>query len=276
MSREDRTIDQFCSRLSLIERQEVVVVSRPDRENPGRGGCDAIINRGGPRFALEHTTVDTITGQRADDARFRQVVVPLEIAIRTAHPDSWTQITVPAHAIPSAVSWGAITDALREGCIRAIAQMPFDGRWRQFEFQGVPFPVLISRRKDPKDPACYVMRVPPGSLESHLENNMAQAIREKRGQLGSYRRQGLSTILLLDSDEFVLTNRDSLAEAFRRAAARETPDEFDEVFLAVTYQNPIWIYPLKLHDRLYPDLPEFERYSDIQYTLTYGDPLWPQ
>jgi hypothetical protein len=117
------------------------------------------------------------------------------------------------------------------------------------------------------------MRVTPGNLESHLENNMAQAIREKRGQLGSYRRQGLSTILLLDSDEFVLTNRDSLAEAFRGAAARETPDEFDEVFLAVTFQNPIWIYPLKLHDRLYPDLPEFERYFDIQYTLTYGDPL---
>ena len=158
MSREDRTISQFCTRLSLVERQEVLVVSRPDRENPGQGGCDAIINRGGRRFALEHTTVDAITGQRTDDARFREVVVPLEESIRAAYPDSWTEITVPAQAVPSGVNWGEIGGALREGCIRAIAQMPFDGRWHQFEFQGVPFPVFISRRKDPQDPACYVMR----------------------------------------------------------------------------------------------------------------------
>jgi len=272
MPREDRTIDQFCTRLSLIERQEVVVVSRHDRENPGRGGCDAIIERGGRRFALEHTTVDAIAGQRADDARFRQVVVPLERAIQAAHPDSWTLISVPTHAIPSDVSWGAIAEALLEGCIRAIAQMPYDGRWQQFEFQGVPFPVLISRRRDPRDPACHVMRVSPGNLEAHLENNMAHAIGEKRGQLAPYRRQGLSTILLLDSDEFVLTNRDSLADAFRRASTRENTDEFDEVFLAVTFLNPIWIYPLKLDDRLYPELPEFEQFFDTQCILTYGDP----
>ena len=100
---------------------------------------------------------------------------------------------------------------------------------------------------------------------------MARAIREKRDQLAFYREQGLPTLLLLDSDEFALANPNSLAEAFRRAADLEPTEEFDQVFLAVTWRNPIWIYPVKLNDRLYPDLPEFTQYFDSQRTLTYGE-----
>ncbi len=272
MSRQERTIEQFCARLSAIEGQQVRIVERPDRDNPGQGGCDAIIDRGGCRFALEHTTVDSVVNQRADDARFNQVVVPLEEAIRRAHPDSWVEIIVPVHAIPTGTDWSQIAGAIRAGCIQAIAQMPFGEEYREFALDGVPFPVWICRREDRHNPVCYVMRQAPRDLHTHLENNMARAIREKRDQLAFYRTQGLPTLLLLDSDEIALANRDSLAGAFRRAADREPPEEFDEVFLAVTWRVPIWIYPVKLYSRLYPDLPEFRRYFEEQCTLTYGEP----
>ena len=216
MSRQERTIEQFCARLSAIEGQEVRIVERPDHDNPGQGGCDAIIDRGGHRFALEHTTVDSVVNQRADDARFNQVVVPLEEAIRRAHPDSWVEIIVPIYAVPTGTDWSQIAEALRVGCIQVIAQMPFGEEYRESVLDGVPFPVWICRREDRHNPVCYVIRQGPSNLHTHLENNMARAIREKRGQLAFYRGQGLPTLLLLDSDEIALANRDSLAEAFRR------------------------------------------------------------
>ncbi len=272
MPRQERTIEQFCAGLSAIEGQEVRIVKRPDRDNRGQGGCDAIIDRGGRPCAIEHTTIDVIVDQRADDARFRQVVVPLEEAIGSAYPDSWIGICVPIHAVPTGTDWSGMRDALIDGCVHAICDMAFGKEHRKFEFEGVPFPVWITRRKSPRQPGCYVMRLAPRDLETHMVNNMARAIREKSEQIAPYRRQGFVTILLLDSDEFVLTNEDSLAQAFRTAADRESPEGFDEVYIAMTWQNPIWIYPVKLHVRLYPNLPEFRQFFEAQYILTYGEP----
>lgn len=271
MSREDKTIEQFCTRLAAIEGRQIHIIARPDRDNPGQGGCDAILDRGGQIFALEHTTIDCIVGQREDSARFRQVVVPLEEAIRSAYPDSWIKICVPSHAVPTGTDWGEMRDALLRGCVRAIGDMPFGESRREFRFEGVPFRVWITKRRSPRDPGCYVMRTAPGNLETHMVENMTSVIREKGKQLASYRLDGLATILLLDSDEFALTDRDALAQAFRAAAERETPEEFDEVFMAQTFLDPIWIYPVKLNDRLYPDLPEFENFFDAQFSLTYGE-----
>ncbi len=271
MSREDRTIDQFCTRLAAIEGRQVHIIARPDRDNAGQGGCDAILDRGGEIFALEHTTIDCIVGQREDSARFRRVVVPLEEAIRSAYPESWIVICVPSHAVPTGTDWSEMRDALLDGCVRAIFDMTFGEERRQFQFEGVPFRVWITRRRSPRNPDCHVMRTSPGDLEAHMVENMTYVIREKSEQLAPYRLDGLATILLLDSDEFVLTDQDSLAQAFRTSAERVSPEGFDEVYIAMTWQNPIWIYPVKLYDRLYPDLPEFLQFFEAQYFLTYGE-----
>src|SRR6266571_7571979 len=112
--REDRTIRQFCERLAAIEAREVRIVERPDLNEPGKGGCDAIIERGGQRFALEHTTIDSYSDQRADNHRFRTVVVPLEDAIQHAYPDSWIEIHVPADAVPTGSDWHSLAEALKD------------------------------------------------------------------------------------------------------------------------------------------------------------------
>ena len=270
MLRQDRTIKQFCKRLAAIEQQQVHPIQWPDQDDPGKGGCDAIIDRGGRHFALEHTTLDAIMDQRMDDDRFRKVVLPTEEAILAEYPDSWVHVAIPVHAIPTKANWNKITQDLCKGCIEVLKLMPSDGIRRKFEFPGVPFPVMITRREDYGRPACYAMRIEPDHLETHLENNMIMAITKKRDQLAPYKAQGYPTILLLDSDEMVLVNWIDLAGAFRKAADRETLVECDEVFVAMTFLDPIWIYPLKLYGRLYPDLTEFDFFHDEQCRLTYG------
>jgi hypothetical protein len=76
--REGRVLTQFCERLAAIEGHTVRILSRPDAEAPGLGRCDAVMERGGRQYAVEHKTVDSFPEQRQDNGRFRRVVVPVE------------------------------------------------------------------------------------------------------------------------------------------------------------------------------------------------------
>ncbi len=268
--REDKVIEQFCERLSEIELQTVQVVERPDRDYPGLGGCDAVIERGNRRFALEHTSISSFLNQRKDDARFNKVVVPLEQAIPQAFPDSWVEIAVPVGAVPTGTNWSKMTENLRDGCISAIAQMQFGETGRKFEFEDFPFPVWISRYQTCRS-ACHVMRFVSSKLKAQLENDMSRAVCKKRKQLAPYKKKGMSTLLILDSDDISLVNHYSLAEAFSKAAEGNKSDGLDEVFLAESDRDPIWFFPVKLYDRLYPNLPEFRQFFEAQYFLTYGE-----
>ena len=267
--REDRTIDRFCKRLEAIEQLVVSVLKRPDRDNPGKRGCDAIIERGSRRFALEHTTIDSFLGQRADSDRFRRVLIPIEEEIRNAYPESWIEICIPAHAAPNGTNWSGITRALAEGCIRRIAEMGFGDYVPAFQPADVPFSVSILREPSSDGPTCFVMRAPPSNWTAQLEQDFARAIREKRDQLAPYQEQGLPTILLLDSDD-IHVNRRSLVEGFSRAAKRETTEAIDEVYITESSRDPVWLYPVKLHGRVYPEVAEFPWFFRRQYLLTYG------
>lgn len=267
MSREDKTIKEFCARIAAIEKVEVRILERPDRDNPGQGGCDAIIERGGKKFAVEHTTIDSFAGQRADSARFKKVVVPLEKVIRESYPDSWIEIAVPVEAVPTGTDWPKLSKALQRECLKIIPQIPFEDKSQEYHLDGIPFSVWITRRRAEKSPACYVMRVAPADQKKQLGKNMAKAIREKSKQLAIYRKDGLPTILLLDSDDFVLVNPQSLADAFGEAAKQETVTGLDEVYIAEADQDPIWFYPVKFYEKLYPDLNEFRSYFRAQYNL---------
>jgi len=107
---------------------------------------------------------------------------------------------------------------------------------------------------------------------------MERAIRDKSKTLTPYKQHGSPTILLLDSNDVALVNHRSLADAFSKAAQSQDTAVLDEVFIAVasrrldrrTEEPMIWFFPVKLRDRFYPNLPEFEQFRKLQHGLTYG------
>ena len=272
-AREDRIIDEFCEAVGHIEGIELKVVGRPDRDNPGAGGCDALVSRQGTTCAVEHTTFDAFPDQRSDSHRFRIVVSPLENSISTAFPDSFIRVAVPVQAVPTGLSWPELRDRLHERCAEAIEQMeavpPWEDRYEVLEFGDVPFPVYISRQHWPEDPGCLVMRSTPDDQKAALQDCIRTAVVAKRGQLRSYHESGNPTILILASDERALINDVVVAEAFVTALADEGLPEIDDVFYAESKRRPAWFYPLKVGPRMYPDLPECEQYRSAQFRQRY-------
>ncbi len=275
-AREDRAITQFCERLSAIENQAVTILDRPDQSNPGKGGCDAIISRGADQQALEHTTIDSFARQREDDAKFEQVVVPLEEAIRVALPDSYVWVSIPVHVIPKGIDWRGLAQQLETECIKTLLEMPSAGPWgetRPYTLNGIPFPVNLMKCDAPGNPGCHVMRIKPADQQNQLVANMVTALQNKDTQLAPYKERGFRTILLLDSDDVALVNRDTLADACKLAMTQYNPNAIDEIFIAEADNEPIWFYPVKLGDRAHP-MPEFRDYFKKQYRLIYEERRW--
>jgi hypothetical protein len=135
---EQRTIDDFCGFLTFAEQHAVSITATPDCASQGRGGCDALIDRGGGVCAVEHTSLDSFHGQRHDDAAFGQVIHLLEEAIR-AHRAVWdVTIGVPVRALPTERAWREALPAPREVVLSKIESM-VDGERRMVTRRGGPW-----------------------------------------------------------------------------------------------------------------------------------------
>ena len=197
-------------------------------------------------------------------------------AIEEAFDDSWVEMELPVHAIPSGQNWTTLRDTLIARCREAVESMPiadyYDLTRTRFDWPDVPFPVWISRqpRVDGEKPTCIIFRQAPGDLHDQLAVDVRRALDEKTTQLRPYKDAGYPTVLLLDFDDIVLLNRESVAEAFTRAMRGWAgPTTIDEVFLVDSGRRPPWVYPVKLGERTYPDLQEFRRYFSAQYRANY-------
>jgi hypothetical protein len=251
----------------------VSITETPDCTSQGRGGCDALIDRGGVAYAVEHTSLDSFNEQRHDDAAFGHVIRPLEEAIRARRPGWDTMVSVPVRALPTERAWRETLPALREALLSEIESL-VEGERRTVPIGNSFFAAVLTCRQTPGATSCFVMRVVPDDLAQQMTDGMAARLRAKRQQLQPYFEQGMPTILLIESDEVALTNRHSLAVAFAVAARREATDSISEVYLAQSSRTPTWFYPVMLGGRLYPALAEFNEFFLLQCERDYG-PLLP-
>jgi hypothetical protein len=262
--REDYIIHGLCRFLSLVEGRKVIIVRKPDREEGG--GCDAIIEKSGKQQAVEHTRLESFKGQRADDAVFNKVIVPLETdgEIPRKFPDSYVEIVVPVRAVPKGLSRNKLRRRLAEGVIKHIASAPVDGKLRSVQVEGVSFHLGISRSKVSQNPRCIVMRSVPDDMARELEEVLSETLKQKDLQLVSYARDGYEPALVIDNDDVALLNRHSVGDAYQRAVSREPLKHIKDVFVADTGHGEMWFYPLRLAGVNYPDLPEFDEFVEMQ------------
>jgi len=158
--REDRVIGALCSVMEKVEGHRVRVISNPDRANRGRPGCDAILSRGNRQCAVEHEIVESFRGQKEDDARFREVILPVESALASAFPEDDVSVVVPVGAIPSKTQWTAISRGLADGLIRELPGLPYNTP-RNLALDGVPFRTIAVRRRPFGTPSATIFRLAP-------------------------------------------------------------------------------------------------------------------
>ncbi|NOT34433.1 MAG: hypothetical protein HOP12_09715 [Candidatus Eisenbacteria bacterium] len=246
---------QLCAVLSEFDHQPVAIVSRPDREGAA-GGCDALIQRGLTRVAIEHTTVHSIGDRPGLPKRWERIAPHLRARIQAELPLEWIQIWLPLFELPRSRHWQAMIGRIAEAVIADVPGMALDSELKvQVPAHG--FYVLV-RRVKPFTPQgiCTISWRVPGLPYDYVVKDMRRAIADKRQVLEAYRREVEETILLLDSDECGLPSE--FMQAFLDAVVEEPVEAFDEVYLACTMAVPILLYPFKWGETLMPE-PEARR-----------------
>jgi hypothetical protein len=275
---EDFAIEEFCKKLSRIQQSDVYIVCKPD--NRGRNGekkCDAIITRANEQLTVEHTSLMSYGAnegkktQKEHQVLIERFIIPLKIeeTIKSIFPANWITIYIPVAAFDMKFRYEQVFRKLKEELISTVATMNESRSFEEsieFKFDGIPFSVWI-KKESHNSPVCFIIynvSNKQNDIHENLKNEVIRAVQRKRDKLAQAKHYGARTLLLLDSNDTAFVNILFLARAFGNAISQVSLEGIDEVFVIHSIPTSCWIAPVKIDEKVYPNLSEFQEYVQRQ------------
>lgn len=222
-------VQEFVTYLSNNGHPGLRVDRCPDEENRDTPDIDAIAGK----FAIEHTSIDTVTNQRRNDAWFMEAAGSLESQLRGRLPFRLS-LTLPYEAIALKQDWTAIKAALCSWIMNDAFSLP-EGSNLITDGRQIPFHFRASKSTTRK-PGLFFSRFSP--TDSSLHKRVQDLFDRKAKKLSPYRSQGHRTILLVESNDIALMNELVLREAVQVAYPQGMPRGVDEIWFADTSIMP--------------------------------------
>jgi len=234
---QDKVIDELLVMLNAHCKGDYRITRRPDKENRRSKEIDAYAEANGRRpLAIEHTSIESFTGQKLDSARFVNVLGPLESELEGVF-EFRLDLTIRVASIVTGVDWRVIRESTKKWLLRNANNLPF-GRSKH-TVPGVPFELAIT--KHPEEPGkVWIARFAPSNEDTQVQLAVATsaALRHKYEELTLYKAAGAITILIVESDDIALASPATLYAAYYLAARLFPPVELDQVWFACTYVGP--------------------------------------
>lgn len=244
----DKVIEVVRIHLEQCKSERIARTKSPDRVIRTTKACDAILEGGGIRYAVEHTSLDSYLRQRLDTARFREVLVSLEQRLKGKLPDH-VDVDIPVHAVPAGIDWQELSRLLESWIVTNLNGLPHDQRV-EVQIPGVPFALGVRRERAAGPGSLFGMRVVPGDLREQRVQVLIERIEAKSAVLSKYSQHGFRTVLIIESDDAALTNREEICEDFQVAVKVQQSTDIDEVFLVETDTQPWCLTPLKIGEEI--------------------------
>lgn len=225
---------------SLVEKyneckhREYKIVRYPDQENSVTKDIDAYATVPGERpLAIEHTRIESFSGQLADNKRFAQLYGELETDLKHAFDFKLT-LYLPVFAFRKRTDWEQARDKVRDWLLQNAHSLS-DG-FSPVQVVGVPFSITVHKDGNGSN-RFTVARWAPTDTNIDVESilNIARALEGKNDQMKKYRDEGAYNILVLESSDIALVNHITLYKAFLQALEMVPIPNIDEVWLASTY-----------------------------------------
>lgn len=221
---EDKVIiEQFVYFLSKNGYPHLRLERFPDEENRNTPDVDAIAGD----FAIEHTSIDTVTNQRRDADYLKRIISELKNNFSSTLPFR-LRLVIPYEAIKPNQNFSKIREALQLWLTTVVHTFP-DG-WHEVSEQiNIPFRFFIDKRSD-RPPGLFFARSKP-QMDSLPERLPAQLNRKVK-KLVSYKTKGKNTMLLVESGDIALMNEDKMLEYIDKALGKEILKDIDQIWCA--------------------------------------------
>jgi len=231
---QNRVIKSLVEKYNECKHCKYKIVRYPDQENSATKDIDAYATAPGERpLAIEHTNIESFSGQFADNKRFAQHYGELETDLKDAF-DFRVRLYLPVFAFRKGTNWKQARNTVRDWLLQNASSLP-DG-FSPVQVSGLPFSIGV--HKDGKGSSRFtVARWAPANADVDVEAtlNIARALENKNDQMKKYRDEGAYNILVLESSDIALVDHITLYKAFLQASERVPILNIDEVWLASTY-----------------------------------------
>ena len=257
---EDEVIAELCDQLSERFGQPVRVVDRPDRANRSTSDCDAIVEWGSARAAVEHTRVYSrpeYPGQLAILSKFRPSV---EATLRSAFPEDGVLILLPSEELRRGLDWDSMMRELTAEALRRLPDLKQESGWQMTVAGFTRRPVVFKHHRT-RHGWCRMMFRIPGDHGDLAVEDFQRALAEKRSRMKTYAAAGVQTWLVLDAPEVGWPN--DFVRAFKAAIELESIEAFDHIYLGCTLDRPIQFVPLKVGDVVGAPQPLYGDFVDL-------------
>jgi hypothetical protein len=200
----------------------------PDDENRDSPDIDAIA---GP-FAIEHTSIDTLSHQRRDADWFMQAVGGLEHQLPPL--PFRLRIVLQYHAVSKGQHWPEIRQALTSWI---ICKAPYlaDGGHVIDTIPGVPFPLHVEKTSHRSHGVSFGRYEP---ADDTLPGRLRQQFARKAEKLAPYQGRGTTTVLLVENEDVALMNHLKMLNAIQDAYLGGRPPGVDQIWYADTTFAP--------------------------------------
>lgn len=212
------------------------------------------------KFAVEHTRIESFSGQIAEGKLFAQLLEPLEAELAGRVPGEFWLVADVGAAKARSTEHAEIRKLLTEWILaegaglEPEAQAGPDAKCAiTAKPTGVPFEVTLRRQTD-CDSVLFIMQGISGDSEGPQRERIRTALARKCPKLLEASKGGRVSILVLESDDVALANLRTIATAtIAELAARD--DSPDVVIWARTSTRPWKAWLFREGDKTYPNVP---------------------
>jgi len=225
---QDALIENFVSYLSGLRKILIRVTEWPDKTNRNSADIDAIAIGANISIGIEHTSIDTVSNQRLDSARFMKVFGNLESELEGKFEGRVTVI-VHFYVLKEGQDWSELRNSVTAWLKNNLAELPYSSG--KYQVANVPFELRISKRRSSKA-RLLVGRFDPE--DETIQERLKHLIRRKVKKLEIYRKRGYETVLLIESDDIALGEIHSISSSIAGALAGNQAPPGGSIWVADT------------------------------------------
>ena len=223
---QDKVIMAFVAHLAANGHEGLVVDSCPDKDEHAKGKkTEQAIDATAGLFAIEHTSIDTLDGQREANAIFMHCVGNIE-----------KEVQVPFH-LRIIIQWGAtkkgpnystIENALRRWIVEVSPTLPC-GRHEIDDAPDIPFALSVEKSGDLGAGIFFVRSEP---ADTTFGKRLRRTIERKATKLQLWTDH--TRALLIESDDIALMSHVEFWKALREEYPDGLPQGVDQIWYADT------------------------------------------